>query len=339
MQITPAIVNKRAARSNSKHLRARLRSRLAVAIAATAAGVTAVPAAAAAVTPPPDASGNYNFQTLDNNKDTTFNQLLGINDNGKIAGYFGSGQSGHPNRGYELVPPYGQGSYINENFPGSAQTQVTGLNNHGVTVGFWVNGKGANHGFYAIHNRHFRTVDFPTTDNAKPQFDQLLGVNDSGVAVGVYTDRQGNNHGYSFNIATHRFHAIKVRGDTNVTAAAINDLGDVAGFAKNSSGTTEAFLLRSDGKLFRLNYPGASATQALGVNDGDEIVGQYTVGTGSTAPTHGFVWVPGLGFRNVDDPNGIGATTINGVNDRGTLVGFYTDSGGNTDGLLAKPQG
>ena len=36
-----------------------------------------------------------------------------------------------------LLPPYGQGNYINENFPGSVQTQVTGLNNRGVTVGFW----------------------------------------------------------------------------------------------------------------------------------------------------------------------------------------------------------
>jgi hypothetical protein len=50
------------------------------------------------------------------------------------------------------------------------------------------------------------------------------------------------------------------------------------------------------------------------------------------------VWVPGVGFANVDDPNGVGATTINGVNDRGDLVGFYTDSAGNTDGLLAHPQ-
>jgi hypothetical protein len=68
-------------------------------------------------------------------------------------------------------------------------------------------------------------------------------------------------------------------------------------------------------------------------------VGQYTVGTGNNAATHGFVWAPGLGFENVDDPNGVGATTINGVNDRGDLVGFYTDSNGNTDGLLATPQG
>ena len=43
---------------------------------------------------------SYTFRTLDDNADPTFNQLLGINDKGVIAGYFGSGAAGHPNKGY-----------------------------------------------------------------------------------------------------------------------------------------------------------------------------------------------------------------------------------------------
>jgi hypothetical protein len=291
--------------------------------------------ALAAGTPPPDISANYNFQTLNNSKDTTFNQLLGINNSGLIAGYFGSGMKGHPNKGYRLNKPYNQGSYTNENFPGSAQTQVTGLNNSGITVGFWVNAKGANSGFYAAKGK-FHTVNFPTNDNASPQVDQLLGANDSGGTVGFYTDGKGKNHGFSYNIAKHRFHTINVSRDSNVTVAAINNQGDVAGFATNSAGNTEAYLLRSDGKLLHLNFPGATATQAFGVNDGDEVVGNYTDGSGNSATTHGFVWAPGFGFQTVNDPKGTDSTTINGVNDRGSLVGFYTDSAGNTDGLLAK---
>ena len=96
----------------------------------------------------------YSFRTLDNAKDLTFNQLLGINDSGVIAGYFGSGAQGHPNKGYQLLPPYGQGNYINENFPGSVQTQVTGLNNRGVTVGFWSTMNNAN-----MVNNNFGFVD------------------------------------------------------------------------------------------------------------------------------------------------------------------------------------
>jgi hypothetical protein len=48
---------------------------------------------------------SYRFTTLDDRTDPTFNQLLGINDLGVIAGYFGSGATGHPNKGYTLRPP------------------------------------------------------------------------------------------------------------------------------------------------------------------------------------------------------------------------------------------
>jgi len=340
MPINTSPIPSRAARtdrSRGRSIVSRLRRpALAAATVAAAAGVLAGPALAANT--PPDASGNYAFKTLDNMKDPTFNQLLGINNSGLISGYFGSGVPGHPNKGYLLSKPDRQGNYHNENFPGSAQTQVTGLNNSGITVGFWADAKGDNSGFYSYHHR-FHTANAPGSANGGTRVDQLLGVNDHGVAVGFYTDAQGNNHGYSYNIGRHRYRSITVAGDTNITASAINDLGDVAGIGTNGAGTTEGFLKRSDGKVFHLSYPGSSSTQALGVNDGDEVVGDYMVGSGSGATMHGFVWVPGLGFENVDDPNGVGATTINGVNDRGTLVGFYTDAAGNTDGLLAKAQG
>ena len=304
-------------------------------LAALAAGAVATTASAAA-TPPPDAGGNFVFRTINNNHDQTFNQLLGINNSGTIAGYFGSGKTGHPNRGYVVRPPYGQGGFANENFPGSAQTQVIGINNSGDTAGFWVDGSGANHGFYGLKGKRLHSVDFPTNDNAKPMVDQLLAVNDRDVAVGFYTDAKGTNHGFSYTITRHRFKPVNVPGDSNVTAAGINNERDVVGFADTAGGTTEGYLLRSDNKLYRLQFPGASATMAFGVNDGDEVVGAYTDGTGNNATTHGFIWSPGFGFETVDDPNGVGATTLNGVNDRGTLVGFYTDSAGNTDGLLAK---
>jgi hypothetical protein len=316
--------------------------------AAAASGALAL-TAALTLAGPASASTGYQFRTLNNDRDLTFNQLLGINNSGVIAGYFGSGAQGHPNKGYELFPGYGPGSYANENFPGSVQTQVTGLNDNGVTVGFWStqNTKSMtnnNFGFYAAGGRYY-SVNFPTGDNASPQVDQLLGVNDHDIAVGFYTNGQGSNRGYTYNIRTHQFTRVLPPGFTNstslqspsLTAAAINNYGDVAGFYAKSSSVTDAFLLLHDGKFITLAVPGASMTQAFGVNDHDEVVGAYTVGSGSNAATHGFTWRPGYGFQTVDDPHGKGATTINGVNDAGVLVGFYTDSHGNTDGMLAIP--
>jgi hypothetical protein len=125
----------------------------------------------------------YSFRTIDDPKDLTFNQLLGINNSGEIAGYFGSGAQGHPNKGY-VIPPFSQ-TFVNENFPGSVQTQVTGY-----TVG---SGSSAvMHGFTWTPQGGFRTVDDPhgvgtTTIN---------GVNDAGQVVGFYVDSNGNTDGF-----------------------------------------------------------------------------------------------------------------------------------------------
>jgi hypothetical protein len=312
---------------------------LAIAGIVSVLGVAAF-AAPALATPQPALTG-YGFTTLNNQSDLTFNQLLGINHSGTIAGYFGSGAQGSPNKGYLLAPPYGQANYQSENFPGSVQTQVTGLNDHGVTVGFWspdntANQMNANLGFYSIDGHRPHTVMFPTDDNATPPVDQLLGVNNGNVAVGFYTDGEGNNHGftYSINGHHHRFREVTVPGATSVTAAAISNGGDIAGFDTDAQGNVDSFLLSGWGHETTLDYPGATSTQALGVNDSDEVVGVYT---NPDMSMHGFTWTPEGGFMTLDDPHGIGTTTINGVNDAGELVGFYVDAAGNTDGMLAMP--
>ena len=307
------------------------------------AGAVAAPAIAK---PHNDHSGQYRFTTLDNQADPTFNQLLGINQHGVIAGYFGSGAMGHPNKGYLLTAPYGQANYHNENWPESTQTQVTGLNDSGVTVGFWsamntANNMNDNRAFVAVHG-YFVNGDFPTDSPASPPVDQLLGVNDHDIAVGFYNDANGNTHAYSFNIRRNQFSEITPSGVTNPTAAGINNRGDVAGFGTDSTGDSSngqvvGFVLGHNGRVTILNVPGSSMTQALGINDNDEAVGVYQVGSGNSAVMHGFTWAPQHGFQTVDDPNGVGTTTINGVNDQGQLVGFYTDADGNTDGLLATP--
>ena len=79
---------------------------------------------------------------------------------------------------------------------------------------------------------------FPTDDNSTPPVDQLLGVNDRDVAVGFYTDGEGNNHGFTYSIGRHRhrFQEVTVSGATSVTATAINNSGDIAGFDSDAQG-------------------------------------------------------------------------------------------------------
>src|SRR5579863_1802123 len=161
------------------------------------------------------AAGGYQFVQLGSHSDRTFNQLLGINNNGRIAGYFGSGLIHHPNKGYTINAPYGQGDIRGENFPHSVQTQVTGLNDGGVQVGFFStqnNASNVNNNFGWYFNGSFHKVVFPTGNNNKPVTDQLLGVNDHDVAVGFYLNGTGVSRGYTYNIKTHRFALVSEPG-------------------------------------------------------------------------------------------------------------------------------
>ncbi len=309
-----------------------------VALAGHATGATPALSGTAQVTS--GMAGGYQVLTLNDRRDLTFNQLLGINNEGVIAGYFGSGEGGHPNKGFVLRPPFAQGNFGNENFPGAAQTQVVGINDDGVTVGFFSTMNAAdpanddNIGFWRADGRS-HAVRFPTQNNAMPSVNQLLGINDSGTAVGFYNDAKGNARGYAYNLETGRFKMITVRGATSLTATAINNTGSAAGFYTNTQGATVAFIQFHHGRTITIAFPGASATQAFGLNDEGEVVGSYNVGTGNNAVTHGFTWMNGK-FTTVNYPRA-SSTTINGVNDEGNIVGFYTDAKGNTDGFLGLP--
>jgi probable HAF family extracellular repeat protein len=294
------------------------------------AGASTVAAHSAAAT-------SYTFETLDNQADLTFNQLLGINSHDVIAGYFGSGAAGHPNKGYLLNPPYGQSDYVNENFPGSAQTQVTGLNNLGDSCGFWVNATGTNRGFVEWNGVYASYTD-PKTPHLAGAVNQLLGINNAGIAAGFYNDAAGNSHAYTLNQASGKFTAIHVPDAVSATASGINNAGDVVGFFTDAAGDTSSFLITPSHHLITYQFPGGSDTQALGINTKDQIVGSYLDGSGVM---HGFVLSDPTGpvshWQSIDDPNGVGSTVVNGINTAGDLVGFYTDSAGNTDGMLAVP--
>ncbi|MHB8690935.1 MAG: hypothetical protein ACYDHH_06780 [Solirubrobacteraceae bacterium] len=291
----------------------------------------------------------YNFKTINDNKDNTFNQLLAINKNGVIAGYFGSGAAGKPNQGYVLSPNYGQGNFTDTNYPKSVQTQVTGINNSGAVVGFWSTkndanmGNNDNFGFYESGGQ-FHNVNNPNTGSTPP-VNQLLGINNTGTAVGFYNDTAGNAHGYFYNTSSAAFKNIRVpSGTTSDTAAGVNDARDIAGFA-TINGTTEGFLIHA-GNFMPIMFPGSDMTQALGVDNADRVVGVYQMGMNNgTAILHGFTWkmqsINGSTnqqpvFQTVDDPMAGGMqTTVNGIDSCGNLVGFYVDGQGNTNGMLA----
>jgi hypothetical protein len=287
-----------------------------------AGGVLLLPAAA---------QGGYILQDIVNNGDPNFNQELAINNSGTIAGYFGDSVVVF-NNGYTVVSPFGQGNFAAENFPGSVQTQVTGINNLGNTVGFWVDSSGANHGFTDVGGI-FTSVDNPGS-TATPAFTQLLGVNDSDEIAGFYTDAAGSQH--AFTLAGGTFTPIDPSNASNATATDVNNSGAVSGFLTSTvNGDTYGFLDVAN-TIQTYLYPGSTFTQFFGLNNQGLIVGDYVDAGGNT---HGLVFDDLTNsWQTVDDPFAVGGTgngtTINGINDNGQIVGFYVNAQGQTIGLL-----
>jgi len=297
----------------------------------------------------------FKFQDITNANDPMFNQELGINNAGVIAGYFGSGAAGHPNKGYTVVRPYNTHlDFTNENFPGSVQTQVIGINNRdgfgfdrvfrGTTVGFWSNMNNANmvnnnFGFVNIGGQdgRFINVNNPNTGTINGvNTNQLLGVNDRNIAVGFYVDTAGATHGYTYDIAANTFSANidDPNGVGATTPAAINDHDQIVGFYTDGNGVTHGFF-ESDGVFKTIDAANAMATSLFGLNNFGEAVG-FDIDTNGAM--HGIICHVVTGAcEEQDDPNGIGTTTFNGLNDRGQIVGFYVNGAGNTIGLLATP--
>ncbi len=254
----------------------------------------------------------YSFQTINNAGDPAFNQLLGINDNSTIAGYFGDGVT-LPNKGYTVVPPYDQPSFTNENVPGSAQTQVVGINNQSspLTVGFWVDPNGDNYGFVKNGVNYDQVVNpnTPAPVVGTPTTNQLLGVNDGPVqgdsrAVGFYNDANGNSHGYIYNIQTGAFSAVIPNSFSAVslTATGINNFGLISGFYTDAAKAVHGFIENSNTQTFTsLNAPGGTNTMLLGLNNKGQAVGSFVNGVGVT---NGVVYnLLSNTWQAVNDPN------------------------------------
>ena len=275
---------------------------------------------------------------LDNNGDPNFNQLLGINDEQTIVGYFGDGTV-IPNNGYVLVP---KNHYALENFThlpsgdSASQTQAIGINNKTFPdiVGFYTdNATGFTHGFLDSNGVQ-SPVDDPagSPPNVTAPVQNLLGINNFGKAAGFWTDNKGNEHGFVVQIDSRSLGSSKFTeiapgsfpGAVATQASDITDDDDVCGFWTDTNGNNHGFFGRLGHRLstFNVELKGVTAksTSPFGCNNAGEIVGAFTDGKGSV---HGFILNHGV-FLQID-AKGASQTFINGVNDQGDIVGFFSD--------------
>lgn len=287
----------------------------------------------------PDRKGiAFRFRTLDDDTDPHFNELLGINNVHELTGFYGHGGLAHPNRGYEVYPPYHQRNYRGINFPMSLNTQLTCLNNTKTVAGFYSDSYGNIFGFADTANilsdyQAPRSHGLGTTT-------ELLGINDLGFAVGFYTSKTlRRDRAFEVQITTGIYTELKPPHATDAVATGINGRGDVVGYFKRAGGAFRGFLLR-DGVYTFYSFPHAASTQFLGVTVLDRIVGSYV---DQSAQRHGFLLLDPLrpdhtAWQRIDDPNGVGRTVVNSLNIHYELAGYYTDRSGERHGFIATPR-
>jgi probable HAF family extracellular repeat protein len=101
----------------------------------------------------------------------------------------------------------------------------------------------------------------------------------------------------------------------------INERKEIVGFYVDpSTGIRHSYLLRK-GVATLIDFPGATATLAWGINNRRQVVGWYQKKDGVV---HGFVWREGE-FTSVDISDAV-ETVVLGINSVGDIVGIYVDS-------------
>jgi hypothetical protein len=312
---------------------ATLAALLAALTACGGAGSSNVPQAHGMPAQPNSGSSGFTFQTIDDQTDPSFNEILGINDGGKLAGFYGSGSASDPSEGYIVVPPYQQNNFRKEGYPGAVDTELAGDNDKKTFVGFFRRANNDIRGL-VLDSGIWTNYKHPRGMPKGKSVTELLGVNTSDLAVGFYKDSAGLNEAFTLDILTATYQPLSPPSGNNAVATSISGRGDIVGYLE-TSGHFAGFLLRK-GSYTEFSYPGATDTKFLGVTVYDQIVGSYSDSSGAT---HGFLLTnplkPSIAWQQIDEPDAAGTTVVTGINQSDDIVGYYVDSTGATNGFFA----
>ena len=139
---------------------------------------------------------------------------------------------------------YASGTYITIDYPGAVQTDISGINNLGTMIGYYIDAKGVNHGFIYQHGR-FTPFNDSNAGTEPGQGTVGSGINDFGTAVGVYIDSNGTYHGFIYQRGT--FTTLdgpspSTLGTIGAFANFINDFGTVTGAYTEANNVFQGFL-------------------------------------------------------------------------------------------------
>jgi hypothetical protein len=173
------------------------------------------------------------------NVTTPAQNLLGINDFGKAAGFW-MDNNGHEHgfvvslnssnvaaSTFTEIPP--------TLFPGGIATQASGITDNDNVCGFWTDADANNHGFFGRLGHDYDSFRVEI-HGARAVSTSPFGCNNTGEIVGSFTDAQGAVHGFIYRHG--KFKQFDAPGSVQTPAFGVsgtlingvNDQGDIVGF-------------------------------------------------------------------------------------------------------------
>lgn len=200
-------------------------------------------------------------------------------------------------------------------YPGATYTFASGINDNGDVAGTYTAASGAVRGYVRFSNgRLSRPIIDPNEQN---HYTLIDGINNLKTLCGYYLS-MGLNH--SFLLSGSTFTEITTDAlETLVNG--VNDAGNICGITTHP----DAAFVTIGGTSTLFQVPGSSYNLASGINNLDQCVGFYVVGTTTEA-----------GFRRDADGTltypisvpGSTNTSLSGINDTGSMVGAMVDTTG-----------
>ena len=205
--------------------------------------------------------------------DSMGTQIRGINKYGDIVGAYTDSQS--QSHGYVRDHMTGQVKVLD--LFGVNQTYPSGINDQGTITGLYIDNNQVGH-FFVYANGQKMVVDVPNA-TIPGDFSSWPKINNSGSIVGTVIDNDTGERRAAL-VSNSSWMLFNVNGQ-NSTGRAINASGAIAGYY---AGGASGFVIRN-GAITLIQIPGALATNPLGINDRQQVVGAYN----DVNATHGFL--------------------------------------------------
>ena len=260
---------------------------------------------------PTDITSQLTFTTIDvPGAGATF--VFGMNSAGDMVGLYGKTNYNDRYRGFLLRA----GQFTSFFYPGALSTWGTGINDSGLILGY-ASGY-AREVSFVYDGTTFTPIKYGS-NSATVAWD----INNSGDIVGG-AGTLGSTIG--FELRNGHFKDIAPPGNfTYIYATGINNLGQVVGWTDY-----DGFAYQS-GKFQTITFPGASQTEAWGINDESVMVGWYAM-----APyVNSFVLANGN--YNFFSYPGAKQTIAYGITTSGQVVGGYSLDNITFHGFVTSP--